>query len=68
MSDQMKNEDVLDLPQQSEEEKTEYIPSPRWKRILAWVLFAVVAVGIGLWLLDIARPEWPDTVWSWFTN
>lgn len=43
-----------------------YVPSPKWKRVLAWVLFGIVCVGIILWLLGIARPEWIETVKSWF--
>ena len=50
-------------PQEPEEP---YIPSPKWKRIMAWVLFGIVCLGIILWLLGIARPEWIDTVKSWF--
>ncbi len=64
MSEEIKNETLPEeLP--LEEEKPEYIPSPRWKRALAWVLFGVVVLGIALWLLGIARPEWPDALRSW---
>lgn len=67
MSEEIKNETLPEeLP--AEEEKPEYIPSPRWKRVLAWVLFAVVVVGIALWLLGIARPEWPDALRSWLNS
>lgn len=65
MTEEIKNEV---LPEVQEEAKPEYIPSPRWKRIAAWVLFGIVLIGIALWLLGIARPEWPDIVRSWFAG
>lgn len=42
-----------------------FVPSPRWKRTLAWVLFAVVLVGILFWLIGIARPEWTAEASAW---
>lgn len=56
-----------DAPETKPEESAEpYVPSPKWKRVLAWVLFGVVCLGIFLWLLGIARPDWVETVKSWF--
>lgn len=47
------------------EEKPVFVPSPKWKRVLAWVLFVIVAIGIITWLLNIAYPDWIDTVKGW---
>lgn len=44
----------------------EYVPSPKWKRVMAWVLFGIMCVAIVLWLLNIACPTWIDTVKGWF--
>lgn len=55
------------VPETKTEEPAEpYVPSPKWKRVFAWVLFGIVCLGIFLWLLGIARPDWIDTVKSWF--
>lgn len=43
-------------------ERTEFVPSPTWKRVTAWVLFAVVVLGIITWLLNIAWPGWIEAV------
>ena len=43
-------------------------PSPKWKRIMAWVLFGIVCVGIVCWLLGIAYPHWIESVKEWFGN
>ncbi len=40
----------------------EYVPSPRWKRVMAWVLFGIMCVAIVLWLLNIAFPTWIDAI------
>ena len=40
-------------------------PSPTWKRVLAWVLFAIVVLGIASWLLNIAVPEWPEKLFGY---
>lgn len=31
-----------------------YHPRPTWQKVLAWVLLAIVIVGIVLWYLEIA--------------
>lgn len=48
-----------DLPN-PEDQIPAFVPSPRWKRVLAWALFAIVAVGIVTWLLGIANPTWTE--------
>ena len=48
-----------------EEEKAPFTPSPRWKRVLAWVLAVIVTLGIITWLLNIAFPTWIETVKAW---
>lgn len=40
----------------------EYVPSPRWKRVMAWVLFGIMCIAIVLWLLNIAFPTWIDSI------
>ena len=50
------------------EEQQEYVPSPKWKRIMAWILFVVMCVGIIFWLLGIAYPNWIDTSKEWLRN
>lgn len=56
--------------QQPEEtaEKEPFVPSPRWKRVMAWCLFAVVALGIVFWLLGIAEPHWTEKLLDYFRN
>lgn len=48
------------------EEKPPFEPSPRWKRIGAWVLFAIVILGVINWLVSIAFPNWPQYVMELF--
>lgn len=60
------NEHQTDEIRTEEPEKEPFIPSPKWKRVMAWILFAVVIVGIINWLLGIAVPNWTDIVKSWF--
>lgn len=43
-------------------ECAEFVPSPTWKRVVAWVLFAIVVLGIITWLLNIACPGWIEAV------
>ena len=43
-------------------------PSPKWKRVFAWILFIIVCIGIVFWLLGIAYPTWIDSVKEWFGN
>lgn len=46
----MENEQNNEL-QQAQESK--YTPRPKYQIILAWVLLAIVIVGVILWLLEI---------------
>ena len=43
-------------------------PSPKWKRVLAWVLFVIVCLGIVCWLLGIAYPNWIESAKEWLGN
>lgn len=52
-----------EVMQESQQEL--YVPSPKWKRVAAWIMFGIVSVGIILWLLGIAFPTWPDAVKEW---
>lgn len=49
-------------------EKAPFVPSAKWKRVMAWVLFAIVAVGVILWLINIADPNWVGKVLDYFRN
>ena len=51
-----------------EEVKAPFVPSPKWKRVLAWVFFVIVVLGIVTWLLNIAFPEWIADVKAWFAG
>lgn len=48
-----------------EVENEPYVPSPKWKRVVAWILFGIMVVGIIFWLLGIAYPNWVETVKEW---
>lgn len=62
----MQNVTPEDLPTEAERvEKPPFVPSPKWKRVLAWILFVIVIFGIITWLLNIAYPEWIDAVKNW---
>lgn len=37
----------------AEEEKERYHPRPKYQLVTAWVLLAIVVVGVILWLLEI---------------
>lgn len=41
-------------------------PSPRWKRICAWIMVAIVILGVINWLVSIAYPQWPRYVMELF--
>ena len=56
------------LPAEAEKTGEEFTPSPRWKRVFAWVLFAIVVIGIICCLFYIAVPEWPELVRDYFRN
>ncbi len=43
----------------------EYVPSPKWKRIMAWILLAIVCIGIAFWLVGIAYPNWIESAKQW---
>lgn len=51
-----------------EAEKAPFEPSPKWKRVLAWVLFIIVVLGIITWLLNMACPEWIDAAKTWLAG
>lgn len=65
MSELQKNPEELDI---REETKEPFVPSPRWKRVMAWCLFAIVMLGIVFWLLGIAEPHWTEKVLDYFRN
>ena len=44
------------------EEKEPFVPSATSKRVFAWILFAIVFLGLVSWLLSIAFPHWIDDV------
>ncbi|MBR4308327.1 MAG: hypothetical protein IKT58_01895 [Oscillospiraceae bacterium] len=44
------------------EEVSEFEPSPKWKRVMAWILFGIMVVAIINWLVSIAYPQWPQWV------
>lgn len=48
------------------EEQPPFEPSSRGKRIFAWVLFGIVAIGIVFWLLGIADPNWTEKLLDYF--
>jgi hypothetical protein len=57
------------LPQEEEltvEEATPFEPSPKWKRVTAWILFGIVMLGTINWLVSIAYPQWPQRVMEFF--
>lgn len=53
---------------QTPEEKQPFEPSSKSRRIFAWVLFGIVAVGIVFWLLGIADPNWTEKLLDYFRN
>ncbi|MBQ3356928.1 MAG: hypothetical protein IJG45_07455 [Oscillospiraceae bacterium] len=56
------------IEEAAEEEKTPFVPSPKWKRVLAWTLFVIVVLGIVTWLLNMAFPTWIDAVKAWLAG
>lgn len=78
MSEEMKNkeeQEVLmeqitpeDLPSEQEKNNNEFIPSPTWKRALAWILVVIVILGIATWLINIACPHWVETIRDYFRH
>lgn len=51
-----------------EEQKAPFVPSSKGKRVLAWVLFVIVVLGIITWLLNMAFPAWIDAVKAWLAG
>lgn len=62
------NETEIIEEAEPQEQKAPFVPSPKWKRVLAWVLFVIVVLGVITWLLNIAFPEWIGTVKAWFAG
>lgn len=62
----MTEENEILTEEMPEKAKAPFVPSPAWKRTVAWVLFAIVALGIVSWLLNMAYPGWIDAVKAWF--
>lgn len=60
--DEMKKETEELVEQEIVEEKPPFEPSPRWKRICAWVLVVIVVIGVINWLISIAYPQWPEYI------
>lgn len=58
------NRELIEREEQEEQEV--FVPSPRWKRIGAWILFAIVIIALGTWLASIAFPGWIEVVKNWF--
>ena len=50
------------------EEKPPFEPSSKGRRIFAWVLFGIVAIGIVFWLLGIADPNWTEKLLDYFRH
>ena len=50
------------------EEKQPFEPSSKGRRIFAWVLFGIVAIGIVFWLLGIADPNWTEKLLDYFRH
>ncbi len=48
------------------EESSYFEPSPKWKRVLAWILFGIVILGTVNWLISIAFPHWPQWLMEQF--
>ena len=55
--------DMPTVQETPEAPQSEFVPSP--KCVLAWVLFAIVVLGIASWLLNIAVPEWPEKLFGY---
>ena len=49
-----------ELLEEGAEKVDTFVPSPRWKRIGAWILFGVMVIAIINWLISIAYPTWPE--------
>lgn len=62
--DQKENEEIR-TEETAAEEKEPFVPSSTSKRVFAWILFAIVFLGIVSWLLSIAFPGWIESVRAW---
>ncbi len=60
--DEMKKEAQELLDEETVEERAPFEPSPRWKRICAWIMVTVVILGVVNWLISIACPQWPEFI------
>lgn len=67
MNEQNNENEIIETAE-PEEQQAPFVPSPRWKRVLAWTLFVLVVLGIITWLLNIAFPSWVDSVKAWFAG
>lgn len=56
----------LDTAEEQVHESTPFEPSPRWKRIGAWILVVIVTIGVINWLISIAYPDWPAYILGLF--
>lgn len=54
-----------EIAAQETAEKEPFVPSSTSKRVLAWILFVIVFLGIVTWLLNIAFPDWIEAVRAW---
>ncbi len=57
-----------DIQTPTPEEKPPFEPSSKGRRIFAWVLFGIVAIGIVFWLLGIADPNWTEKLLGYFRH
>ena len=62
--DRKENEEIR-TEETAAEEKEPFVPSSTSKRVFAWILFAIVFLGIVSWLLSIACPDWVESVRAW---
>lgn len=65
MNEQNNENEIIEA---AEAEKTPFVPSPKWKRVLAWVLFVIVVLGVITWLLNMAFPTWIDAAKAWLAG
>lgn len=70
MSESEKDDILMEevTPEDLNTEAAEFVPSSKRKRVIAWILFAIVIVGVALWLLNIAMPDWIEKVHEYFRN
>ena len=51
-----------ELVDPEEENDASFEPSPKWKRIGAWIMFVIVVIAVINWLISIAYPNWPQYI------